>query len=68
MLAVVIVAFPLGIASAVYLEEYAKPTRFTRFIQINIRNLAGVPAVVYGVLGFTIFVDWLEPITHVARR
>jgi phosphate transport system permease protein len=63
-LGVLIVAIPLGIAAAVYLEEYAKPNRMTRFIQINIRNLAGVPAVVYGVLGFTIFVDWLEPITN----
>ena len=62
-LAVITIAIPLGVAAAVYLEEYAKPNRFTRFIQINIRNLAGVPAVVYGVLGFTIFVDWLEPIT-----
>ncbi|CAN5780604.1 phosphate ABC transporter permease PstA [soil metagenome] len=62
-LGVIVIAFPLGIAAAVYLEEYAKPTRFTRFVQINIRNLAGVPAVVYGVLGFTIFAGWLGGLT-----
>lgn len=53
---VTIVAFPLGIAAAVYLEEFAPDTRFTRFITVNIRNLAGVPAVVYGILGVTILV------------
>ena len=44
-------AFPFGIATAIYLEEYAGEGRLTRFIQINIRNLAGVPSVVYGLLG-----------------
>ena len=52
-----IVAFPLGIASAVYLEEYAHRGRMTDFINLNIRNLAGVPSVVYGILGLTIFVN-----------
>ena len=52
---VVALAFPIGIGSAIYLEEYARDTRFTRFININIRNLAGVPSVVYGILGLTIF-------------
>lgn len=60
---VLIVAIPLGVAAAVYLEEYAPSTRLTRFIVVNIRNLAGVPAVIYGVLGLTIFVGWLDPIT-----
>jgi phosphate transport system permease protein len=46
--------FPLGILTAVYLEEYAPDNRFTRFI--NIRNLAGVPSIVYGLLGLTVFV------------
>ncbi len=53
----VVVAFPLGIAAAIYLEEYAPKNRFTRFIDINIRNLAGVPSIVYGILGFAIFVE-----------
>ena len=46
--------FSLGIATAVYLEEYARDTRVTRFIALNIRNLAGVPSVVYGLLGLSI--------------
>jgi phosphate transport system permease protein len=58
-LIVVVFAFPLGIAAAVYLEEYAADTRFNRFITINIRNLAGVPSIVYGLLGLTIFVQLL---------
>jgi phosphate transport system permease protein len=53
---VALFAFPLGIATAVYLEEYASDNRVTRFITINIRNLAGVPSVVYGLLGLTVFV------------
>lgn len=55
-LLVAVLAFPMGLATAVYLEEYAADTRFTRFIQINIRNLAGVPSVVYGLLGLSVFV------------
>lgn len=55
-LLVAILAFPMGLATAIYLEEYAEDTRFTRFIQINIRNLAGVPSVVYGLLGLSVFV------------
>ena len=61
---VLVLAVPLGIAAAIYLEEYAKPTRFNRFVIVNIRNLAGVPAVIYGVLGLIIFVGWLKPITN----
>lgn len=53
---VAVVAFPMGIGAAVYLEEYARNTRLTRFINTNIRNLAGVPSIVYGILGLTIFV------------
>lgn len=52
---VVVVAFPLGVATAVYLEEYATDTWFTRLISVVIRNLAGVPAIVYGLLGAAIF-------------
>ena len=58
-LIVAAVAFPLGIGAAVYLEEYAGRNRLTNFIDINIRNLAGVPSVVYGILGLTIFVKGL---------
>jgi phosphate transport system permease protein len=60
---VILLAFPLGIGAAVYLEEYARDTRFTRFLNSNIRNLAGVPSVVYGLLGLAIFVQLFEPLT-----
>jgi len=56
----ILLAFPFGIGAAVYLEEYAPDTRFTRFININVRNLAGVPSVVYGILGFSIFVKLFD--------
>lgn len=49
-------SIPLGVGAAIYLEEYAKPNWVTRQIQLNIANLAGVPSVVYGILGFTLFV------------
>ena len=49
-------SFILGVGSAIYLEEYAKKNRVTTFIQVNISNLAGVPSVVFGLLGLTIFV------------
>jgi len=48
--------FIIGVATAIYLEEYAKDTRMSRIIQTNISNLAGVPSIVYGILGLTIFV------------
>ncbi len=51
-----LLAFPLGIGTAVYLEEYAPDNRFTRILVLNIRNLAGVPSVVFGLLGLTVFV------------
>jgi phosphate transport system permease protein len=60
---VVVVAFPLGIGAAVYMEEYARDNRLTRFINANIRNLAGVPAIVYGILGLVIFVKALSSFT-----
>ncbi|MFP5352554.1 MAG: phosphate ABC transporter permease PstA [Actinomycetota bacterium] len=60
---VTLVAVPLGIAAAVYLEEYAPDTRFSRFITVNIRNLAGVPSIVYGLLGLALFVELLRGFT-----
>lgn len=56
MVVVVPVTMILGVGAAIYLEEYAKKNRFTTFIQVNISNLAGVPSVVYGLLGLTLFV------------
>jgi phosphate transport system permease protein len=60
---VVVFAFPVGVASAVYLEEYASRGRLARLVNINIRNLAGVPSIVYGILGLTIFVQALGGVT-----
>ena len=56
---VVALALPLGIGAAVYLEEYARDTPAARLIRTNIRNLAGVPAIVYGLLGLAVFVGSL---------
>jgi phosphate transport system permease protein len=52
-------SIPIGVASAVYLEEYAPRGRVSTFIQINIANLAGVPSIVFGLLGLAIFVRWM---------
>ncbi|MDP1820237.1 MAG: phosphate ABC transporter permease PstA [Acidimicrobiales bacterium] len=60
---VVVFSFPIGVASAVYLEEYSSKGRLARFLDVNIRNLAGVPSIVYGILGLTIFVEQLSGIT-----
>lgn len=54
---VALVAFPLGIGSAIYLEEYARDTRLTRLLTVTVRNLAGVPSIVYGLLGLAVFVQ-----------
>ena len=50
---------PIGIATAIYLEEFAKKGRFIRLIELNISNLAGVPSVIYGLLGLAVFVQFL---------
>ncbi|UTF52641.1 phosphate ABC transporter permease PstA [Natronosalvus rutilus] len=57
MLLIALVTFPLGVGAAIYLEEYASDGPLTTFIQINIANLAGVPSVVYGLLGLGLFVS-----------
>ena len=54
------VSFTLGVATAVYLEEYAARSKFARIAKINIANLAGVPSIVYGILGLQIFVHSLH--------
>ena len=53
-------SFFVGLSTAIYLEEYAPRNRFTRFVQTNISNLAGVPSIVYGLLGLVFFVQWLN--------
>lgn len=53
-------SFFVGVGTAVYLEEYAPRNRYTRFLQTNISNLAGVPSVVYGLLGLVFFAEWIN--------
>jgi len=59
----ILLAFPIGVGAAIYLEEYASENWLNRIIQTNINNLAGVPSIVYGILGLAIFVRTLEPLT-----
>ena len=61
--AIVMMTFPIGIAGAIYLEEYADDNWRTRLIQVTVRNLAGVPSIVYGLLGLAVFVQGLRGIT-----
>lgn len=63
MLVVVIVALPVGVGAAIYLEEYATDSFVNRLIETNVRNLAGVPSIIYGMLGLAIFVRALAPFT-----
>jgi phosphate transport system permease protein len=58
-----LISIPLGLGAAVYLEEYGQDTRINRIIEINISNLAGVPSIIYGLLGLGIFVEFLAPVT-----
>lgn len=51
-----VLSFPIGIAAAVYLEEYADKNRFTDFIEVNINNLAAVPSIIFGLLGLALFI------------
>lgn len=55
-LIVIVVSFPVGIATAIYLEEYARPGLLNKIVQTNIGNLAGVPSIIYGMLGLAVFV------------
>jgi phosphate transport system permease protein len=59
----ILLAFPIGVGAAIYLEEYASDNWLNRIIQTNINNLAGVPSIIYGILGLAIFVRTLEPLT-----
>ena len=60
---VAVIAVPLGIAAAVYLQEYARDTTLNRILITNIRNLAGVPSIVYGILGVVVFAQTLRSVT-----
>lgn len=63
ILLTILVAFPIGVGAAIYLEEYAGRNRLNRMIQTNINNLAGVPSIIYGILGLALFVRAIEPLT-----
>ena len=63
MIVVVSVALPIGVGAAIYLEEYAHHGFINRLIETNVRNLAGVPSIIYGMLGLAIFVRALAPFT-----
>jgi phosphate transport system permease protein len=55
------IAVPVGVAAAIFLEEFTmRKNRLTEFIQLNISNLAGVPSIVYGLLGLAVFVRWMQ--------
>lgn len=59
MALVALFSFPIGIGAAVYLEEFAPNTKLTRLIELNVANLAGVPSIVYGLLGLAVFVRFM---------
>lgn len=63
MMIVAVASFPIGVGAAIYLEEFATDNWFTRFVEINIGNLAGVPSIIYGLLGLAVFVRIFEPLT-----
>ena len=63
MAVVVLVSLPVGLGAAIYLEEYARQGFINRLIETNVRNLAGVPSIIYGMLGLAIFVRALAPFT-----
>lgn len=56
MISIIPISIVLGVGTAIYLEEYAKDNFFTSFVKISISNLAGVPSIVFGLLGLTLFV------------
>jgi phosphate transport system permease protein len=55
-----LLTFPIGVAAAIYFTEYARDTRTNRLLQTNISNLAGVPSIIYGILGLALFVQFLQ--------
>ncbi|MFC0244766.1 phosphate ABC transporter permease PstA [Falsochrobactrum ovis] len=59
MLIVLVLALPIGVASSIYLEEFAKKNRFTDLIEVNINNLAAVPSIVFGLLGLAVFINFM---------
>lgn len=60
LLVTVVLAFPIGVAAAIYLEEFAPKNRWSDLIEVNINNLAAVPSIVFGLLGLAVFINWVS--------
>jgi phosphate transport system permease protein len=60
LLVTLVLAFPVGVAAAIYLEEFAPRNRWTDLIEVNINNLAAVPSIVFGLLGLAVFINWVS--------
>ena len=58
MIVTAMLAFPLGVAAAIYLEEFAPQNRLTDLVEVNINNLAAVPSIIFGLLGVAVLIDW----------
>jgi phosphate transport system permease protein len=59
LIVTVLLAFPIGVAAAIYLEEFAPRNRWSDLIEVNINNLAAVPSIVFGLLGLAVFINWI---------
>jgi len=60
LLVTIALSFPIGVASAIYLEEFAPKNRWSDLIEVNINNLAAVPSIVFGLLGLAVFINWMS--------
>ncbi|MBF0664470.1 MAG: phosphate ABC transporter permease PstA [Brevundimonas sp.] len=60
LLVTALIALPLGVGAALYLEEFAPKGRLTNLIEVNINNLAAVPSIIYGLLGLALFINWMH--------
>ncbi|HBM44102.1 MAG TPA: phosphate ABC transporter, permease protein PstA, partial [Halomonas sp.] len=58
MIVTLLISFPIGVMTAIYLEEFAPDNRFTQLIEININNLAAIPSILFGLLGLAIFINF----------
>jgi phosphate transport system permease protein len=59
LIVTIVLAFPIGVAAAIYLEEFAPRNRWSDLIEVNINNLAAVPSIVFGLLGLAVFINWM---------
>jgi phosphate transport system permease protein len=59
LLVTIVLSFPIGVAAAIYLEEFAPRNRWSDLVEVNINNLAAVPSIVFGLLGLAVFINWV---------